>query len=311
MKRLAVLLVLPLVVVAWILSPFAPGPFTDDPTPTAHPFLWTVESESSKTTSYLYGTLHSADPRVLALPEVVASAIDRCDGLFLEIDLNAMSQQDSQARALLPASQSLRTILPESLYDRLRTYVEDGGMSIAAYSQLKVWAVSYLLSDLESLQRIPGDLLDTVLYKRAETAGKEVGGLETIDEMIDRFDRRPLPEQIRELHRVLARIENQTDDTADSNEMVQVYLAGDTTGMRAYLDELAEEEDGSEDVDSLQVRERNVRMADRIASRIQAHPDRAFFFAVGAAHYLGDGGIGTLLGARGFTVERVRPNPAR
>src|ERR1051325_3410775 len=56
---------------------------------TEKPFLWRIEGPVP---SYLYGTVHVPDPRVLELPEVVRRALNASDVFNAEIPLDAATQ---------------------------------------------------------------------------------------------------------------------------------------------------------------------------------------------------------------------------
>ena len=54
--------------------------------PTEKPFLWRVDGPAP---SYLYGTVHVPDQRVLELPQVVRRALEAADVFNAEIPLDA------------------------------------------------------------------------------------------------------------------------------------------------------------------------------------------------------------------------------
>src|ERR671927_413740 len=56
---------------------------------TDKPFLWRIDGPVP---SYLYGTVHVPDPRVLELPEVVRKAFDASDVFNAEIPLDPETQ---------------------------------------------------------------------------------------------------------------------------------------------------------------------------------------------------------------------------
>jgi uncharacterized protein YbaP (TraB family) len=56
--------------------------------------------------------------------------------------------------------------------------------------------------------------------------------------------------------------------------------------------------------------ERNTRMVERIAVRLGQTPPRSYFFAVGAAHFVGETGILSQLTKRNFKVTRLGPRDA-
>src|SRR5262245_54932687 len=95
--------------VALIVSGAALG-FQTAPTPvrpTDKPFLWRIEGTPP---SYLYGTIHVPDRRVVELPEVVLKAIDASNALYTEVPLDAATQTAMTAKLMLPEGQDLRKI---------------------------------------------------------------------------------------------------------------------------------------------------------------------------------------------------------
>ena len=66
---------------------------------TDKPFLWRIEGTAP---SYLYGTVHVPDPRVLELPEIVRRAFDASDVFNAEIPLDPATQAGMLARIMLP-----------------------------------------------------------------------------------------------------------------------------------------------------------------------------------------------------------------
>src|SRR5437868_1070836 len=84
--------------------------------PTEKPFLWRIEGPVP---SYLYGTVHVPDQRVLALPDVVRRAFDASDVFTAEIPLDAATQGALLGKVMLPPGQDLRKIAGEDLFARL------------------------------------------------------------------------------------------------------------------------------------------------------------------------------------------------
>src|SRR5438105_3384453 len=156
--------------------------------PTEKPFLWRIEGPVP---SYLYGTVHVPDPRVLALPEVVQRALNASDVFNAEIPLDAATQGSLLGKIMLPPGQDLRKIAGEDVFMRLvrvlgkalGNALPPGAADILAtmLAPMKPWAV---MSQVELLEFLPDitagrEPLDATLYGMAEKAGKELGALES------------------------------------------------------------------------------------------------------------------------------------
>ena len=107
-----------------LLLPFA---LQSAPRPVERPFLWQLELSPP---SYLYGTVHVPDERVLALPDAVRSALRRTDVLYTEVPMDRATRRRAERAALLGAGETLQTVLPGPLYDRTAKYVRSKGIPI-------------------------------------------------------------------------------------------------------------------------------------------------------------------------------------
>ncbi len=147
--------------------------------PTAAPLLWRIEGFG---TSYVYGTLHVADPRVLALPPAVREAIERCDFVYTETPMDEKSQRAGAQRLRLPRGETLRSYLPPDLLARLDAHLRRRGSSLERLQHLKPWVVTLRATMLEdgdtSSERAP---LDQAIRELALGLRKQVDSLESVD----------------------------------------------------------------------------------------------------------------------------------
>ena len=273
--------------------------------PTEAPFLWRVGGE---TPSYLYGTIHLPDERVTTLPDAVSAALGEADAFFAEIPLDASTQMKMAPALLLPGSQTLKELLPPELYARVDAYLKEKGLPFAAMGKLKIWAVTQTVSLADYVQKMATTpSLDQSLYQISQQQGKELGGLETVEEQLAVFEALTVDEQIEMLRMTMDELEAAgPDGPSPTEELVLTYLSGDLDRLAGVMNEHLE--DGGETgakLEKLLIDDRNRRMADRIAEKLASSPDTSYFFAVGAAHYPGEDGIIALLAARGLEIERV------
>jgi uncharacterized protein len=283
--------------------------------PTESPLLWVVESDDGGAPTFLYGTIHLPDDRVLALPEVVSEAVEGCDALYTEIPMDMATQMGIQAQTQAARGETLREVLSEETYARLDAYLKAKNpmLSAQAFNGFKVWVVT---SNLEILDYLPAMMrgvqpLDSHLYSLAEGAGKEVGGIETPEEQLAVFDSLSLEEQIEMMEDTLDRLE-EGEETGESaiEQLLEVYLEGDLDAIQATFEAEAESDPAAERFMQALLTDRNHRMAERIAVRLRQNPNKSYFFAVGAAHYPGDEGILELLESDGFSIRRLTPADA-
>jgi uncharacterized protein YbaP (TraB family) len=281
------------------------------------PFLWRIDGSGRPT--YLYGTIHVPDPRVVDLPSSVAAAFGASQAVFTEIRMDSATQMGVQAKVMLPDDQHLKDVVGQPLFDRLSKAVDRslpkdvpaamGAMLSSLLDKMKPWAA---MSYVELLEFLPDMLagrqaLDAMLFDRAQKDGKEVGALETVDEQLAVFEGFTNEEQARMLKLTLDSMdEAAAKGKSPTEDLIKGYLSGDlaklslmmTESMR--LDPVLFGKFSARAVD-----ERNKLMADRILAKRAERPDKTCFFAVGALHYAGETGIIGLLRKKGLTVTRV------
>lgn len=273
--------------------------------PTEHPLLWRVEGARA---SYLYGTIHLPDPRVLARPPAVEAALRECTVVFTEMPLDPDTRKQVDARTRLPKGETLDRLLPPPLYERTDRYLQRKGLRLRAFNGRTVWFVSTTLPLLDHLGAfLLRQPLDLQLARSAERRGQAVAALETLDEQLAVFENLSVADQIALLEATLDGLERAAAARRDPNgPLVEAYLRGDET----VLERLLRQEAGLEHpvnqrlYDELLTR-RNGRFAERIAARLRADPERGQFFAIGAGHLVGEDGVVARLRAAGFTVTRI------
>jgi len=274
---------------AWVLP--ADAGFT-------HGLLWRIEPADGAAASYLFGTIHSEDPRVLALPAPVLAAFDAARVLVLEVVPEPDVLADSMAAMTYQDGRTLADVVPDVVYQDSIRALAARGLPEQVVRSFKPWAVMTLLSMPEAKT---GDFLDMRLYQRAVAAQKPVRGLESMQEQLAVFEHLSLSDQVALLRLTLA---SQGEFPALFEALIKAYQQRDLGALLdindGYLDD-ADSELMARFEDTL-VAARNERMAQRIVPMIR---DGAQFVAVGALHLPGPGGLLERLSAAGNRVERV------
>ena len=280
---------LALLLPAWVLP--ADAGFT-------HGLLWRIEPADGAAASYLFGTIHSEDPRVLALPAPVLAAFDAARVLVLEVVPEPDVLADSMAAMTYQDGRTLADVVPDVVYQDSIRALAARGLPEQVVRSFKPWAVMTLLSMPEAKT---GDFLDMRLYQRAVAAQKPVRGLESMQEQLAVFEHLSLSDQVALLRLTLA---SQGEFPALFEALIKAYQQRDLGALLdindGYLDD-ADSELMARFEDTL-VAARNERMAQRIVPMIR---DGAQFVAVGALHLPGPGGLLECLSAAGNRVERV------
>ena len=257
--------------------------------------LFRIQTESGSV-SYLFGTIHSEDPRVTALPKQVRSAFEDSERLALEVDMNPLAILASVSAMLLDEGQELGDLVGDDLYARCQQAAADAGIPEVALKRYKPWAVAVLLS-LPPVET--GDFLDILLYKSAAAEGKQVVGLETVEEQIGAFDGLPLADQIVLLEDALDNLERLP---MLFDALIEAYLRRDLAALEKLGTENFQGDPGvTQRFQESAIFSRNRRMVERLEPYLE---DGDIFAAVGALHLPGSQGMLNLLRQRGYLVEK-------
>jgi uncharacterized protein len=269
------------------------------------PLMWKIEGAKP---SYLFGTIHVPDERVLKLKPCVRAALDGADAVFTELPMDMGTQMKIAMKSMLPEGKTLKDVLPKKLYAKIDKLFSAKGLPMAMLGRFKIWAIAVQVTLLDHLMELASKQpLDQYIYKQANDAGKQVGGIETTAEQLSVFDSLSQKEQIKMLRDALEERDKYIAKGVDFIKvLIDIYLRGDE---KELLKKMTEEYDPSDPLDRKMMKllftDRNKRMAERIAAKLKASPDKSLFFAIGSGHLPGPEGIVIRLQKAGFKVERV------
>jgi uncharacterized protein YbaP (TraB family) len=247
--------------------------------------------------SFLVGTMHSEDPRVIAVLADIRPVLDRVDTVVLELVPDAVALLAVGAATLLPAGERLRHLVDEQQFRAVTQAAAQRGIGMDVIDRMRPWAVALLLGTPDAGS---GRFLDQEIYLAASAGSKPVVGLESVVEQIAVFRAMPLQmqldlldETVKNTHLLPTQLEQLTD----------IYLAGDAR----LLERVAREQfDGMPGplaswFEDRLLRERNRRMLERLQPLLAEGP---VLVAVGAMHLGGESGLLAGLRGLGFEVSR-------
>jgi len=272
-----------------------------------HPlFLWKFESKTA--TVYLAGSVHVMKPTLYPLPPQFDAAFAKAQRLAIEVNTDAIAPEalgdKLRTYALLPAGQSLATVLTPDALAKVGAYLKSQGASIDAFTALKpaMLATQLAVSRLSALGYMPQFGLEE--HFKAALAGRSILELETIDEQFAVLTSPPMAVQEQML---VETVEQMSTIEPIVTGMVVAWLSGDEREFRRLFD--------LENGDSPEVRafsrklieDRNLGMADKVAGYL-TNLSGATFVLVGSAHLTGPEGVVALLEARGMHGRRINSN---
>lgn len=256
--------------------------------------LWHISGKGAD--SYLFGTMHSEDPRITTLPEVVARHFDAADTLMLEVSLDDKTQMAVAAAMMLPPGSLLSSVVGEELAREAQQAMLERGIPPEVTERMQPWATVVTLS-MPQMQT--GLVLDQLLYQRAQLSGKRFVPLESAEDQLSVFSGLSHDEQRALLRHVL----NEYMAYPEMFEqLTEAYLKRDL----AAIVRMGEENPMSGDPGLQQkmmerlIDVRNRQMVERMVPQLQG---RKVFVAVGALHLPGETGLISLLRKQGYRLS--------
>ncbi|XP_057598484.1 metalloprotease TIKI1 isoform X2 [Hippopotamus amphibius kiboko] len=268
-------------------------------------FLWTIKRDPP---SYFFGTIHVLYTRVWGfIPDSSKEAFQQSSIVYFELDLmDPYTASALTSCQMLPQGENLQDVLPRDIYCRLKRHLKyiklmmpswmmpdqrDKGLyadylfsAIAGNWERKrpVWVMLMVnsLTEVDIKSRgVP--VLDLYLAQEAERLRKQTGAVEKVEE------------QCRPLNGLnFSQIPNFINSTLPPQERIT-----------------AQESITAQEIDSYfrweLIYKRNERIGKRVKALLGEFPDKGFFFAFGAGHFMGNNTVLHVLRREGCEVEHA------
>lgn len=288
-------------------APREPIPLPERPSiPFGEGRIWKVEGDDTAP-SYVFGTYHISDPRVLDIPDAAERAFRNAEIAVFEYKKERGKDPDpiDRDRTKLPSDMTLKGLVGAGTYGRLKSIMESRGYR--PRNDVKPWVFwrylggyrgTFYTTDDESDPTRP--VLDDWLRERAWDAGKRVEGFETWEEGFAKFNTIPMDIQVELLRGAVGNYYNRREGAPT----VQFYLDGDLAMLHGLWEERMSRysAEAAETLTFRIITNRNRIMADGMEPLMR---EASTFVAVGAGHLSGEDGILRMLERRGYRVTRV------
>lgn len=275
--------------------------------------LWRIEAEGAAP-SYLFGTMHTADPRVIDLAPAAEEAFDAADTLVIETT-DALDQQKMLAALMsrpdlmmFTDETELFSLIAEEDRPMVEAALDERGIPPESVRKIKPWMLvaAFSLPACELARQEAGaPVLDDLLARKAQAEGKTLEGLETAVEQLEAMASLPMDVHVQGLVDTI-RLGDRIEDLIET--MTLIYLDGETglfwPFFRAALPAKGPASHaGYAAFEEAVITERNHTMAERAVPYLD---EGGAFIAVGALHLPGPEGVVALLREQGYAVEAVR-----
>lgn len=263
------------------------------------PALWKVAD--ADTTIYLFGTVHVLPKGLDWYDAPIAEALGSSQTIVTEIPMDAGSQaqlqQLTQAKGMLPAGTTLRSLLTPEQTTAYAAAMTKIGIPVEAFDPIKPWLAGLTFAVLPLMQQgyDPNSGVEKVLLEKAQ--GKETGALETAEFQLGIFDGMTQQSQVAFMMEAATGID---EVKPMLDRMVAEWIKGDADQLAAVMNEGMSDPAVAEAL--LYARNRN--WAEWIDTRLDK--PGTVFIAVGAGHLAGGKSVQDYLAAKGITVTRVK-----
>ncbi|MFK8031651.1 MAG: TraB/GumN family protein [Gammaproteobacteria bacterium] len=263
--------------------------------------VWVIESESNRT--YLLGSIHVLRDQDYPLPKAFQAAYDDAEQLVMELDftdLDAVSTFSTTRRlAMLPSSESLRSVMGEANYSLADTAAKEIGVDLEQFARVDPWYAAMTITQLQ-LGRLgfkAENGIELHFAKQAKRDAKSGSGLETIEEQLGILDALPIESQSQFL---LESLVDMAELKEEGEHMIKAWKSGNAEQLHELF---AEDLENNPDLHDALLIKRNMAWLPRIIDMTSQKDD--YLVVVGALHLVGNEGVVELLRERGYTVRQL------
>ena len=252
--------------------------------------LWEVSGNGLPKLSYLYGTIHMICGNDYFLSEKTKKAFNASESLFLEIDLSDPNELAFMQKAAMGTEPLSKKLTSKQLTDLDIILRENTGMTIQQVDSFSMLTVLSLIS-MKSFGCENLKFYEMEFIGLAKESKKSIGGLETIEAQIQFLNKAYSDDEM------IAMLKETSGE--ETTKMVQNYVK---ENLPELYKEITTPKLMNENSKKWLLEARNTNWAVKMPNIMKS---QSIFFAVGAAHLLGEEGLINLLRKAGYSVKPV------
>ncbi len=269
----------------------------------ADPAAWRVSGRNGGEVTLL-GSMHVLRPSDYPLPPAIDGFVESSDQIVMELDLDDVDATGQQRiilqASMLPQGTVLEDVVDGDVYRLVEQRLAELGVELARLERFEPWFVAITVLEL-GMRKIGFQAergVEQYVLGKAQAAGKEVVGLETVEFQIGLFDALPPDQQQALLEQTLAELD---EGAAVLGEMVAAWRDGELESLGA---ELLDEFDAFPGLYETLVTKRNSAWVPALEEMLAG--ERRHLVVVGALHLVGPDSVIEQLRSRGHNVERLQ-----
>lgn len=267
--------------------------------------IYKIKSDTN--TVYILGSLHALAEDFYPFTRAFSYAYYDSQNIIMEVDPKKLyspkGRKYIEKISKFRNGMTLKKALTPKTYALLRRHFTSMDLDIELVKKFKPWKVYLTASgkQSESTKDFSSMLgVENHFYQMAKDAGKKTGGLETLKEHFDVFNKLSFKDQDTLLRKALQK------QIQDRNSGEEEFIHMTTSWHQGRLEELEKLVDRYKTnplfYDTLLVK-RNHKWIPQIEEFLNESEN--YFIIMGVAHLPGEDGILNLLSQKGYTLERV------
>lgn len=199
--------------------------------------LWEISGNNLKQKSYLFGTVHVGDERVIDYASNVYPYMDNSLTVAGELDLNFMTSILAIGYIMSPSDSTLSKLLTKEEYQEIKPYLAENIGQLAPFldmvrpifimamlqekEQEKLAQSANTTKENATIEKFPA--LDMYLQNRARKNEQKVIGLETVKEQMTALNSTPINKQARELYNYIVE-KNKAKQNIDVQDSLNIEV---------------------------------------------------------------------------------------
>lgn len=271
--------------------------------------LWKVSGGDAKGDSYIFGTHHIAPVTMIDSTPGLNDAINSVATVYGEIDMADMASPETQQIAMkysmAPADSTLSKVLTVEQLDSVNSLLAKytGGMlTVSAVEAMKPIVLSTQIGMFQNMVAFPEftgqEQLDQLVQEKARSAGKEVKGLETLEQQLGLLMGGTVAEQVDNLMETVRKDESSVEN---AKALAAAYVSADLDAIQKLFDD--PEIGMSPEMSQKLIYDRNDNWVAQLRDIL---PSENVLVAVGVGHFIGEKGLIEQLRKAGYTVTPVK-----
>ena len=264
--------------------------------------LWRVSGNNLEKPTYLFGTIHMFCSDDIQLSDSLKSAINACDKVYLELDMNNIFEMlQAMGKMKMRNDTLLSDLLTASEYDKVKTFFSTKKLPLP-FSLLETYkpllTASLLMESTIDCEKVQS--MEQLIMNEAKRSRKSIKGLETMMYQLSIFDSIPYKIQAKQLFDFVDDYkENSKSGKSDYDELAKAYKLQQLD----RLEEISNKDDELiSNFSNILLYNRNINWVGQLKMLMK---NNALVVAVGAGHLPGKKGVLNLLREAGYNVEPV------